>query len=911
MLYEREEHISQLSELIARCQDGEGRAALITGPVASGKTALLNAFTERAARAGAKFLNASGSPSEQDLPLGVLSELMRAAGLPALPAGEAIPGQRLSAPVVLELCRPLLDLADSLEAPLVICVDDAHHADAASWQCLLFLVRRLRSAKVLVVFTESAGVVSRLPLPRAELLRDGRCRHLRLDMLSARGVGAALAAELPVAFARRFAADAHAFTGGNPLLLRGLLDDNHASRGSGVDELDEVRVGACYREAVLACLCRGEPVLFDVARGVAVLPEGTDPAELVGVEPEVAARALQSLNVIGILGNGRFRHPEGSAAVLRSIDEPSGRALYLRAAASLNAKRASAGVVARYLLNAGAAEDTWAISALHETAEQALVDGDVDLALDCLQLVLRSDADEWQRAATAAMLARVEWRSNPAGAMRHVDAVTAAVRGGFLDARHAFAPVNWLLWFGHDDAAREVLGELDRSSAQLSPHAAARLRSLRTLSEYLYPPPSGVSADVRPAGEDSVSANLWLHATSLLEGVFAGGAGVRVIAGAEQVLRVSRLDERTLMPNVVSLITLILTERLPSADFWCELLVGEATEAHEQTWRGLFSALRAEIAIRRGDLRLAETSARTALTAVPGRSWGVGIGIAMGVLLQASTALGSLDAAAELMQAPVPEAMYRTPFGLGYLRARGLYHHAAGRFDAAFEEFQLVGRLMTKWAMDLPALVPWRTDAAKALLCLGQVSRAHALAAEQLRLCCPAGTGSRAVSLRVLAATSELAERPALLNKAVDALQGYDERLEFAHALTDLGRTHQALGDAGRARVMLDRAQHIARQCGITGGITGALDRSPEFERHGPDFAEEPWPGLPAESAVDELSDAERRVAVLVARRLTNRQIAGKLFITVSTVEQHLTQIYRKLKVKSRVELHGADVLSA
>jgi DNA-binding CsgD family transcriptional regulator len=49
-----------------------------------------------------------------------------------------------------------------------------------------------------------------------------------------------------------------------------------------------------------------------------------------------------------------------------------------------------------------------------------------------------------------------------------------------------------------------------------------------------------------------------------------------------------------------------------------------------------------------------------------------------------------------------------------------------------------------------------------------------------------------------------------------------------------------------------------------------------------------------AESA---LSQAERRVVELVARGCTNQEIAKRLYITVSTVEQHLTRVYRKLNV--------------
>ncbi|MEI5131209.1 helix-turn-helix transcriptional regulator [Streptomyces libani] len=51
------------------------------------------------------------------------------------------------------------------------------------------------------------------------------------------------------------------------------------------------------------------------------------------------------------------------------------------------------------------------------------------------------------------------------------------------------------------------------------------------------------------------------------------------------------------------------------------------------------------------------------------------------------------------------------------------------------------------------------------------------------------------------------------------------------------------------------------------------------------------------------LSEAERRVAALAALGRTNREIGRKLHITVSTVEQHLTRVYRKLNIKRRADL--------
>jgi DNA-binding NarL/FixJ family response regulator len=52
-----------------------------------------------------------------------------------------------------------------------------------------------------------------------------------------------------------------------------------------------------------------------------------------------------------------------------------------------------------------------------------------------------------------------------------------------------------------------------------------------------------------------------------------------------------------------------------------------------------------------------------------------------------------------------------------------------------------------------------------------------------------------------------------------------------------------------------------------------------------------------------ELTPSERRVAELAAEGLTNRDVAGKLFVSTKTVEANLTHIYRKLGIHSRAEL--------
>ncbi|MEW2043835.1 helix-turn-helix transcriptional regulator, partial [Streptomyces sp. NPDC005534] len=58
-----------------------------------------------------------------------------------------------------------------------------------------------------------------------------------------------------------------------------------------------------------------------------------------------------------------------------------------------------------------------------------------------------------------------------------------------------------------------------------------------------------------------------------------------------------------------------------------------------------------------------------------------------------------------------------------------------------------------------------------------------------------------------------------------------------------------------------------------------------------------------APAALDTLATTERQVAALVMEGATNREIAARLFISVKTVEATLTRVYRKLGIRSRVDI--------
>ena len=65
-------------------------------------------------------------------------------------------------------------------------------------------------------------------------------------------------------------------------------------------------------------------------------------------------------------------------------------------------------------------------------------------------------------------------------------------------------------------------------------------------------------------------------------------------------------------------------------------------------------------------------------------------------------------------------------------------------------------------------------------------------------------------------------------------------------------------------------------------------------------------PGTSGRRRAQGLTPSEQRVAELAVSGLTNRDIAATLFISPKTVEVNLSRIYRKLNIRSRVELYKA-----
>jgi DNA-binding NarL/FixJ family response regulator len=101
----------------------------------------------------------------------------------------------------------------------------------------------------------------------------------------------------------------------------------------------------------------------------------------------------------------------------------------------------------------------------------------------------------------------------------------------------------------------------------------------------------------------------------------------------------------------------------------------------------------------------------------------------------------------------------------------------------------------------------------------------------------------------------------------------------------------RALLRAGRRRLAAAALADARDRFAAIGAVLWAERAAEELER-----------AAPARSA-GELTAAERRVVALVAEGQKNREIGQALFMSVATVEAHLTRIYRKLDIRSRSEL--------
>lgn len=229
------------------------------------------------------------------------------------------------------------------------------------------------------------------------------------------------------------------------------------------------------------------------------------------------------------------------------------------------------------------------------------------------------------------------------------------------------------------------------------------------------------------------------------------------------------------------------------------------------------------------------------------------------------------------------------------LHARGRLRLAQGDANAALDDFGEVSRRLGPRAAETQHGLSTRLRTAEALHALGRDADARGESLACVEIARRFGAASAlGAALRV---HGRLTGDEASLQVAADRLRDAPTRLELARALVDLGATRRRRGARRESREPLRAGHELARQCharGIAEHARLELAASGVHIERG-DLARR-----------DKLTPSERRIADMAAEGASNKAIAQSLFLTVKTVEMHLSNTYRKLDIRSRRDLASA-----
>jgi DNA-binding NarL/FixJ family response regulator len=109
---------------------------------------------------------------------------------------------------------------------------------------------------------------------------------------------------------------------------------------------------------------------------------------------------------------------------------------------------------------------------------------------------------------------------------------------------------------------------------------------------------------------------------------------------------------------------------------------------------------------------------------------------------------------------------------------------------------------------------------------------------------------------------------------------------------------------AGASGFLLKRTRPEDLIAGVHTVAAGDALLSPSVTRRVVDrMAQQPTPKLADQAKLDELTPREREVLALVARGLSNREIAAELVVEEATVRSHIRRILMKLDLRGRVQI--------
>ncbi|WP_307867414.1 LuxR family transcriptional regulator [Saccharothrix coeruleofusca] len=928
----RARELAVVKERLEAACAGSRQVVLIQGPAGIGKTSLLHAALAGAVPASATVLRSRCHEIDAGTPYGVVRELVGPLGLTSPDASSAPvlrSGARWALPALLDaggdgpspdtsrthsLLHGLYWLAVNLmtEAPLVLAVDDVQWADERSLHWLGYLLRRTEGMPLCVLLTARAPTARPVTPLLGDVLTGDDGLLLTLPPLDGDGVSQVVHQESDGPPSADFLTACGRISGGNPLVLARLLGE---VRRLGLRPTDEAlpvlaRIGRNVVGTLVAGWLAGQPEhVRRVARAVAVL-ERTDAdlvAALSGVPVHTAGAVLDLLRRNDILAeDGReVAHDLVRTSLLDDLRPPARDRLRDRAARLLNDAGRPAEEVAAQLLLLPRPHEPWMLTALAAAAADARRRGAPEAAIRYLTpLVDAEPRDVDLRLQLAALLGQTD----PAAALEHLRTALETAEDLRARARAAVRFGMTALAVQRSPEAVEVLGEvLDALPAELGADCAAADRELLThvrsafliagLDEKRTVPlvRERVRAMAEPAGD--TPAERQLLAMMAVAGALAGESPALAV---ERVNRAVLLDDGALggWTALASTFVLDLAGEVPAGLVAVDKLLTRS-RAHAEVWSYCLAlGTRAVLLRNAGDFVESGADAQVALEIAEQESWHgnvvqpvVEVAISLAHRGSPARAEGALS---RLVRPRMDDFVVENHH---YRMARALVRSHLGDVEGALAELRRCGRSLAEAGVANPLFVPWWAEAALLLADAGRADEAVELVEHGEQLV-RGWDVPRARGLALLArAAVDRAEAVELLEEAVRVLEGSSARYDHQRAEQRLGWELLCRGDARAAREHLRRAVDLATRCGSAVAATRAREL---LVRAGGRMR--PITG----ARVDTLTGSERRVAMMAVAGSTNREIAETLFVTLRTVEVHLSSVYRKLGVCGRAELPAA-----